>query len=108
MMDIYVCSSSYETDSFASTHIQHKGALIAAILDICEYLGVETYDQVDIYAAEDEDPLTVDDLPWKEEKLLEMDTDRLIKVYGHWQSREAVWSNHDGYSISVIRTRLSA
>ena len=103
-LDIYVMAGSYENEPFASTHIQRKGALIAAILDICSFLGIEDNEGLERHLED----LTLEDLPWEEEKLLGMDTEQLIKVEGCWQDRESIWSNDRGYSVSVIKTRLSA
>ena len=105
-LDIYVMAGSYESEPFASTHIQRKGALIAAILDICEYLGIEDDDAVEClrdFREEDRAALIYDG-----DLLKKMDTEQLTKVFGVWSDREQVWQNDDGYTVTIIKTRLSA
>ena len=106
MMDIYVMAGSYQSEPFASTHIQRKGALIAAILDICEYLGIEDDDSVEClhdFCEEERDVLVYDS-----DKLKEMDTEQLTKVFGAWSNRDQIWQNDCGYHITIMKTRLSA
>ena len=40
-MNIWVMTGSYEGDQFASTHLTEKGAVLAAIEDLLQLLGVE-------------------------------------------------------------------
>ena len=105
-LDIYVMAGSYEGEPFASTHIQRKGAMIAAILDICEYLGIEDDDAVEglrDFREEDRAALIYDG-----DLLKKMDTEQLMKVFGAWSNRQQVWENSHGYHVTIIKTRLSA
>ena len=106
MMDIWVCAGSYEGEAFATTHIQQKGALITAILDVCELLGVG--DDEDMERLWDFDETYRAFLVYHEDKLKEMDTAQLIAVFGAWTMREQVWEGGHGYAISVVKTRLTA
>ena len=40
-MNIWVLSGSYEGEQFASSHLTEKGAVLAAIGDVLQLLGVE-------------------------------------------------------------------
>ena len=48
-MDIWVLSGSYEGDPFVSTHIQRNGALVAAILDVYDFMGVNDREEWKTY-----------------------------------------------------------
>ena len=41
-MIIWILSGSYEGEQFASSHLTEKGAVLAAIADVLQLLGIET------------------------------------------------------------------
>ena len=105
-LDIYVMAGSYESEPFASTHIQRKGALIAAILEHVQFLGIADDEGVErLWDFEEEER---DVLIYDSDKLIEMDTEQVTKVFEAWANREQVWENSHGYNVTVIKTRLSA
>lgn len=105
-LDIYVFAGSYQCEPFATTHIQRRGAMIMAILDMCEFLGIEDDQSVtDLHDFEETDR---DVLIYDSDKLEEMDTEQITKVYQAWSNRQQVWENSQGYHISIIKTRLVA
>ena len=40
-MDIWVMTGTYEGEQFASSHLTEKGAVLAAIADVLQLIGVE-------------------------------------------------------------------
>lgn len=97
-MDIWVLSGSYEGDPFVSTHIQRKGALVAAILDVYDFMGVNDREE------------------WKEadcsyyypDELRAMDVDQLGAIFAALVDLDAVYDNDQGYRVTVIKTKLVA
>ena len=107
-MEIWVLSGSYEGEQFASSHLTEKGALLAAISDVLQLLGVEDKeDAIRVMESrmvglmEDEEPID-----WDLEKMREMPRDKLWGIFGEWN--EKTWDNSQGYSIEVIKTKLEA
>jgi len=102
MMDIWVLSGSYEGDPFASTHIQRKGAEIAGILDIYDFLGINDRDEYALrFPGQDNWFYTGDELR-------AMDGDEVSKVFGELTYLDCVYDNDVGYRLSIIKSRLAA
>ena len=109
-MNIWVLSGSYEGEQFASSHLTEKGALLAAISDVLQLLGIEdAEDARRIYNTRtsgiEEDPGVAppdSDL----EAMREMSCDELWGIFGEWN--EHTWDNSMGYLLEVIRTELEA
>ena len=74
-MNIWVFMGRYDGELFASTHLTEKGALLAALADIVEYLGI--HDKEDARASvEDEDKT----LPWDPDEI-----EALMTQSGIWE-----------------------
>ena len=113
-MNIWVLSGSYEGEQFASSHLTEKGAILAAIGDVLQLLGVEDEETAkevvghhnftpDI--SDDERP-DVEPPEWDTEKMKGMVRNELWGIFGEWV--ELTWDNSQGYSIEVIKTQVQA
>ena len=108
-MEIWVLSGSYEGDQFASSPLTEKGALLAAISDVLQLLGVEdekTARQVMgarmVGLMEDEEPID-----WDLEEMRGMPRDKLWSIFGEWS--EETWDNNQmGYRLEILKTKLEA
>ena len=105
-MIVWVLSGSYEGEQFASSHLTEKGAILAAISDVLQLLGVEDKeDAIRVMESrmvglmEDEEPID-----WDLEKMRGMPRDKLWGIFGEWN--EKTWDNSMGYSIEVLKTKL--
>ena len=101
-MDIWVLSGSYEGEPFASTHIQRKGAMIAGILDVYEFLGVNDRDEYALrFPGQDNWFYTYDELK-------AYDADQVGEVFDSLVYLDCVYDNCQGYRLSIIKSRLAA
>jgi|TARA_X000001388_G_scaffold65561_1_gene52060 hypothetical protein len=109
MMNIWVLSGSYEGEQFASSHLTEKGAVLAAIGDVLQLLGVEDdEDARSVYARRmyDGKEKDVDPPEWDMEKMKSMIRNELWGIFNEWV--ELTWDNHGGYGIEVIKTQVQA
>ena len=107
-MEIWVLSGSYEGEQFASSHLTEKGAILAAISDVLQLLGVEDEEGANrvmearmVGLMEDEKPIE-----WDLEKMRDMPRDKLWGIFHEWA--EYTWDNQMGYGIEIIKTKLEA
>jgi len=108
-MNIWVLSGSYEGEQFASTHLTEKGAILAAIGDVFQLLGIEDEETAkDVYSNHGQFQADTASEPpeWDFEKLSGMCRDELWGVFGEWN--EKTWDNCMGYNIEVLKTTLQA
>ena len=96
-MNIWTFVCRYHGSLYVSTNLTHKGAMLAAIGDVLDYLGI-TEDYFDDRDDEKEYPT------WKEEQLADMSSEQLIKVWQLWAER--TWG-HFNYESEVIRTLVA-
>ena len=95
-MNIWTFVCRYDGELSVSTHFTQKGAMLAAIGDVLDYLGI-TEDYFDDRDDEKEYPT------WKEEQLADMSSEQLIKVWHLWAER--TW-DHFNYESEVIKTKV--
>jgi hypothetical protein len=102
-------SGSYEGEQFASTHLTEKGALLACIGEILEFLGVEDEETarsvMDRRGGLDAE-LADEVIEWDFNKLKEMDRNKLHGVLGEWY--ELTWDNDLGWSLDIHKTVIAA
>ena len=101
-MDIWVLSGSYEGDPFASTHIQRKGAMIAGILDVYDFLGIADRDE---YALRFPGH---DNLFFTSDQLKDLDADQVTGLFQSLVNLDCVYDNCQGYQLTIIKSRLAA
>ena len=113
-MNIWVMHGIHEGDMFASTHMTEKGAALAAIADVFEFLGIEDEESATDAMnnvgwhgiarsadAEKEEPFE-----WDFEKMKDMKRKELWTIFGQWS--ELTWDNSHGYQIEVNKTEIGA
>ena len=80
---------SYEGELFSSVHLTQKGCALACISDIIEFLGVDD-DETALSVMNDCNPYAETDgdqteaIEWDQEKLKEMTSEQLWKVFADW------------------------
>ena len=79
-MNIWVFMGRYEGDLFATTHLTEKGAVLAALADILEYMGIESAEEARANP-ENADGL----LPWDYDELKTFPTTKLWEVYAGYR-----------------------
>ena len=107
-MEIWVLTGTYDGEQFASSHLTEKGALIAAISDVLQLLGVEDKETArDVTGAylvnglmKDEDPVE-----WDLEKMKGLPRSKLWAIFGEWG--EMTWDSDLGYRVEVIKTEVA-
>jgi len=97
-MNIWVFMGRYDCELFASTHLTEKGAVLAALSDIVEYLGIGEGDAR-------QDPRTEEDkrLPWDYDELKALPTTELWEVYRGYG--EHLWDDSE-YEIEIKQTQV--
>ena len=94
-MPIWVFMVRYDGEMACSTHLTEKGAIIAAIEDVLEYLGVESLEGAKNLFGCDEPP------EWDYEKIRKMNRDQLYGTFGEWS--EKTWDHHI-YECEIVKT----
>ncbi len=109
-MIIWILSGSYEGEQFASSHLTEKGAVLAAIADVLQLLGIESKEDAQRVMSNDISGkgLMEGDEPieWDLCKLREMPRNELWGIFHEWA--EYTWDNSQGYGIEIIKTKLAA
>ena len=109
-MIIWILTGSYEGEQFASSHLTEKGAVLAAIADVLQLLGIESKEDAQRVMSNDISGkgLMEGDEPteWDLDKLRDMPRNELWGIFHEWGAR--TWDNQTGYSIEVIKTKLEA
>ena len=116
MMKVWVMQGSYEGELFCSTHITEKGAALAAIADILEFLDVgdeaSALDVIqDRYVYEapvGEEDDRAEPIEWDQKKMKDMKREELWKIFNAWS--EISWDRmaDRGYNLDVNATEIQA
>ena len=111
-MRVWVMSGIHEGDMWASTHLTEKGAVLAAIADVLEYLNVsdaegalDARNHHGRYSTEADDDHT-EPIPWDPCALRKLKSPALWKIFAQWS--ELTWDNCVGYSVEVMKTMIEA
>ena len=90
-MKVWVMQGSYEGELFSSVHLTQKGCALACISDIIEFHGIDDDETAlsvieNSYHGETAEEIAADkrDLEWDQEKLKEMTSEQLWKVFSDW------------------------
>ena len=102
-MNIWVMTGSYDGEQFASSHLTEKGAVLAAIGDLLELLGVE--DEETAKAVQGYHHLDEVAFEWDLVQLRDKPHDELWPIFHEWA--ELTWDN-GMYNVEVIKTELAA
>ena len=103
-MDVWVMAGTYESDPFVSVHLTEKYALIAAIRDVMEFLGTEDHEDFEARCGFADD----DSAYFPDCGLNEMEAPQLRPIFMAWAELDGVWDNCQGYSITVMKSRMQA
>ena len=113
MMKVWVMQGSYEGELFSSVHLTQKGCALACISDITEFLDVED-DETALSVMNDCNPYAETDgdqteaIEWDQEKLKEMSSEQLWKIFSDWC--EISWDRmaDRGYNIDGSPVEIQA
>ena len=114
-MNVWVMHGIHEGEMWASTHMTEKGAALAAIADVFEFLGIEDEESATdamnnsgwrgvasrAVDAEKEEPFE-----WDFEKMKDMKRKELWTIFRQWS--ELTWDNSCGYQVEVNKTEIAA
>ena len=108
-MKVWVMQGIHEGEMWASTHMTEKGAALAAVADVLEFLGVE--DEETALAvmnarhygdgSEHTEPIA-----WDQVKMRDMTRNELWGIFGEWA--ELTWDNDNGYQVDVQTMEIQA
>jgi len=84
-MRVWVMQGSYEGEMFSSVHFTQKGCALACISDIIEFHGIDD-DETAMQVVENsyEDATNPIPIEWDQEKLKEMTSKQLWKIFSDW------------------------
>lgn len=104
MMKVWVMQGVHEGELFSSVHMTEKGAALAAVFDVLEFLGVECKDTaLDVmnrnYSYTETDGEQTEPFEWDPVKLHKMKRPDLWEVFNRWS--ELTWDNPHGYMLEV-------
>jgi len=108
-MKVWVMQGIHEGEMWASTHLTEKGAALAAISDVLDFLGVDDEETAlavmnSRYAGADGD--ATEPLAWDQVKLRDMTRNELWGIFGEWS--ELTWDNQRGYQVDVQGMEIQA
>ena len=103
-MKVWVMQGSYEGDLFSSVHLTEKGCALACIADLLEFLGVEDNETAlsvmnDVYSYTETDGEQTEAFEWDQEKMREMTSRDLWKIFQDWC--EISWDRMGMRSYSI-------
>ena len=106
-MKLWVLHGSYEAEMFTSIHLTEKGCALACIADVLEFLGVDNEEEAlavmnDSYACRQTDGEQTEAFEWDQEKMKEMSSKDLWKIFGDWT--EICWDRMSDRSYYIDAT----
>jgi len=110
-MKVWVMQGIHEGEMWATTHLTEKGAALAAIGDVLEFLGVEDEETAlsvmnARYAYAETDGEQTEPFEWHLKKMKDMNRKELWKIFKQWS--ELTWDNTCGYQVEVNKTEIGA
>ena len=108
-MKVWVMQGIHEGEMWASTHMTEKGAALAAVADVLEFLGVE--DEETALAVMNgrhynDNPEHAEPIAWDQVKMRDMTRNEIWGIFGEWA--ELTWDNNHGYQFDVQTTEIQA
>ena len=110
-MKVWVMNGIYAGDMWASTHLTEKGALLAAIADVLEYLNIsdaegaiDARNHYGCYSTEANGDHI--EIPWDPSELRKLKSPTLYEIFGQWS--ELTCDNDVGYHVEIIKTMIEA
>ena len=112
-MKLWVLHGTYESEMFTSIHLTEKGCALAAIADVMEFFGIDSDEEAlrvmnDSYAYRDTDGEQTEPFEWDHERLKDMTSEQLWKVFNQWC--EISWDEfgHRCYNIDAQPMEIQA
>jgi hypothetical protein len=113
MMKVWVMQGSYEGELFSSVHLTQKGCALACISDLMEFHGIEDDESAlsvmnSCYTFTETDGEQTEAIEWDQEKLKEMTSDELWKIFAEWC--EMSWDRmaDRGYNLDASPMEIQA
>ena len=113
MMKVWVMQGSYEGELFSSVHLTQKGCALACISDIIEFHGIDDEETAlsvmnNCYAYTETGGEQTEPIEWDQEKLKEMTSEQLWKVFAEWC--EISWDRmaDRGYNLDANSVEIQA
>ena len=106
-MKVWVMQGIHEGELFSSVHMTEKGCALACIADVLEFLGVDNEEEAlsvmnDSYAYTETDGEQTEAFEWDQEKMREMSSQDLWKIFGDWT--EVCWDRMSDRSYYINAT----
>mgnify|MGYP005657160109 FL=1 len=103
-MKVWVMQGSYEGEMFSSVHMTQKGCALACISDLMDFHGIDDEETAlsvmnNCYAYTETDGEQTEPIEWDQEKLKEMTSEQLWKVFSDWC--EISWDRMGDRSYSL-------
>ena len=103
-MKVWVMQGSYEGEMFSSVHMTQKGCALACISDLMDFHGIDDEKTAlsvmnNCYAYTETDGEQTEPIEWDQEKLKEMTSEQLWKVFSDWC--EISWDRMGDRSYSL-------
>ena len=112
-MKVWVMQGSYEGELFSSVHLTQKGCALACIDDILQFHGVDDEETAlsvmnNCYAFTETDGEQTEAFEWDHEKMKEMTSEQLWKIFSDWC--EISWDKmaDRGYNIDGSPVEIQA
>ena len=110
-MKVWVMQGIHEGELYSSVHLTEKGAALAAIADVLEFLGVEDEETAldamnnrNLYRETDGEQ--TDPYEWDYNKMRDMKRSELWVIFQEWS--ELTWDNPCGYQLDMMHTEIAA
>ena len=112
-MKVWVMQGSYEGELFSSVHLTQKGCALACIGDILQFHGIDDEEAAlsvmnNCYAFTETDGEQTEAFEWDHEKMKEMTSEQLWKIFSDWC--EISWDKmaDRGYNIDGSPVEIQA
>ena len=111
-MKVWVMQGSYEGELFSSVHMTQKGCALACISDLMEFHSIDDEESAlevieNSYHGDTREEST-EPIEWDQEKLKEMTSEQLWKVFSDWC--EISWDRMGdrGYNLDANAMEIQA
>ena len=112
-MKVWVMQGSYEGELFSSVHLTQKGCALACISDLMDFHNISDDETAlavmnSCYTYTETDGEQTEPIEWDQEKLKDMTSEQLWKVFADWC--EMSWDRmaDRGYNLDANNTEIQA
>ena len=114
-MRVWVMQGSYESEFFSSVHLTQKGCALACIADVLDFLGVgddetavDAMNNCYSWTGTPEDDQQTEPPEWDHEKLKDMTSEQLWKIFREWTEMSWERMGDRSYYIDANSTEVQA